>query len=739
MTIIYAYNELFLIYIYLIQATPSRFLDRMIVAWVFYFAILIVISELPMDDILKKILVPIKNTQDIRGIAMPIGLEYLQLVITGPPGAGKSYYINQIGGWPNEGYIDLTRKGWWRDQTLIYRPREVHLGMPFKGTKEPLTVFDKEWLDSSPHPILETTRIRIPPNGERLFQSNWRDRYIFEFLLPDPETIFSRRKARQNQGYFPVDAALTEEMVHAQILAYQEVALYMHRAGMNIYLRKGLEGPPMRIAEKGVAAVPKWAISRKVPRPSLRTLAGWKQLLGFRQSSWFTITNDVLRIKGVNRIAHDGKTFEMLLGDQRLCFHPEIPLGVKRNAMKKNWIINTPHACSTIAPAGFVRIKVGETVIIGRSNKEYDDILHFSPKVAKRHVTITNTRGDLTITPLDENAGVKLVRFDDLDYRERLATTRYKSFQYIRQLYGQPIQMLSPKVAIERIRRVNELMEHEPLRPLTRDGQPGGIIDLQQRAIPVIAGDLHAEVDNLLKILSENCLLGCLRSKSATLVLLGDAIHSENMDEMEDMDSSILMMDLIFTLKLRFPENFFYIRGNHDSFDANISKNGISQGVLMRERLLELRGEEYVQEMEQYYTRLAYIVKSPYFYATHAGPPRSSATLEELIHINDHEALTREVTKNRLQRPNYLGGYNKRDIKKFRKTLEVPKGTPFVVGHTPLDPFGSFWKNVGAIKNHHIIFSAHQHGPAIFQSIKDELIPLSYPAEPLVQLINNLK
>lgn len=692
-----------------------------------------------MEDLLKKILVPIKRTQIIRGIAMPIGLEYLQLVVTGPPGAGKSYYINQIGGWPNEGYIDLTQKGWWRDQTLIYRPREVHLGMPFTGYREALTVFDKEWLAASPPLALDLKRVRIPPSSERFFQTNWRDKYIFEFLLPDPHLIYERRMARQNQGYFPVDAALTVEMVEKQVLAYQEIVLYMHRAGMNVYIRKGLEQKPMRIAEKGVARVPRWAITNKPPRPSLKTLAGWKQLLGLGHSNWFTITNDVQRISGINRIAHDGRTFEMLLGDQRLCFHPEIPLGVKRNAMEKNWIINTPQACSTLEPSGFVRIKVGETVIIGTSNKAFDNILHFSGKVAKRHVTITNTRGDLAITPLDEAVGVKLVRFDDLDYRERLASDRYKSFLFLRQLYGGPIQLLPKDVALERIRKVNELMDHEPQRPLTRDQRPGGIIELDQRSIPVIVGDLHAQVDNLLKILSENCLLGCLRTKSATLILLGDAVHSENLDEMEDMDSSILMMDLIFALKLHFPTNFFYIRGNHDSFENDISKNGISQGVLMHERLIKLRGHAYAEEMQRYYDKLAYIVISPYVYATHAGPPRTNATLEDLIHIGKNESLAREITRTRLQRGTYPGGYNKSDIKRFRKALGVAKATPFVVGHTPLDPFGSVWKNVGTIKNHHIIYSAHQQGPTIFQQIKEELIPLSYPAEPLIQLINGLK
>ena len=36
------------------------------------------------------------------------------------------------------------------------------------------------------------------------------------------------------------------------------------------------------------------------------------------------------------------------------------------------------------------------------------------------------------------------------------------------------------------------------------------------------------------------------------------------------------------------------------------------------------------------------------------------------------------------------------------------------------------------------IYSAHQQGPAILQQIKEELIPLSYPAEPLTQLVNDL-
>jgi hypothetical protein len=79
------------------------------------------------------------------------------------------------------------------------------------------------------------------------------------------------------------------------------------------------------------------------------------------------------------------------------------------------------------------------------------------------------------------------------------------------------------------------------------------------------------------------------------------------------------------------------------------------------------------------------------------------------------------------------------DVKKFRKSLKVSPKTPFFVGHTPMDPFGSYWLNAGAIKNHHVIYSAHDDGPSIFIRIGDNFMPISFPAEPLTEFINDLK
>ena len=696
---------------------------------------------IPVNDPLKKILSPIKELQNIRGVALPIGLEFLQLVITGPPGAGKSYYINQIGGWPNEGYIDLTHNNWWKNQSLVYRPREIHLGLPFAGMADGLTVFDKEYLDCQPRPELELSRIKIPPAGSGLFATNWRDRYIFEFLIPDPEVVFSQRQARQSQGYFPVDDNLSLEMVELQVAIYREVALYMHRAGIHVYIRKGLNQPPMRINEHNATNVPPWAVIARPTRPSLKTLAGWKWLVGLRPTAaWLTLTNEIRRLQGGTRIAHDGKAFDMLLGEFRLRFSPEITLGVSKKAVKKNWLIHLPEDRHATAMNGFARIRVGDTVDIGRANKELDEIFNFPKDVAKRHLTVTNRRGDLVLTPLDEIHGVRLVRRQNFDLRERLPAVRYNTLVKIKKLFGGAIAPLPPPRALELLRSVNTVLENEPYRIQDKDGRPGGLIELPASTPPVIVGDLHAQVDNLLKILSDNCLLDCLDTNAVRLIFLGDAVHSETAGEMENMDSSILMMDLILRLKLQYPANVFYLRGNHDSFDPHLSKGGISQGLLLRNRLQELRGGDYVQEMERFYELLPYVVVSDTYIACHAGPPRTAAGRDDIVNIRDNPELAHDLTTSRLQLANSLtSGYTKNDVKRFRAALGLGKGTRLIVGHTPLDPFGSFWKKAGAIKGHHILYSAHKEGPGVFIVINNKFVPLIYPAEPLTKIINRLR
>lgn len=695
-----------------------------------------------MQNPLKKKLVPIKELQDIRGISLPIGLEFLQLVVTGPPGAGKTYYINQIGGWPNEGYIDLTRKGWWKDQSLIYRPREINLGLPFKGCKEAFTIFDKEWVEASPPLQLELDRIKVPPGKESLFSTNWRGRYIFEFLIPSPEVIYEQRMQRHSEGYFPVDDNLSFATVERQVAEYRQLALYLHRAGISVYIRENLTDKPMRIVEKGDVNLPLWVIQQPNIRPNLRTLAGWKWLLLRKDPNrWLTLTKEPQSIKKESRISHDGQSFEMLLGKQQFLCQPEFPLGATKKYLRhnKHWLISTQDGCSTGVISGFARIKMGETVMIGRANTEYDNIFGLDKSISKRHLNITNLKGDLIITPLGIDNIIEVSRKASQDHREKVEANRYKSLVSINELLEQPAKWVEEEEALYLLKSTLKILQTEAYRPLADDGSPGGLLELPSEPTPIIIGDLHANVNNLLKILSEKCLLECLNRNSVYLVILGDAVHSEISGEMDDMVSSILIMDLIFKLKNLFPKNVFYLRGNHDSFDENISKNGVLQGVLMQEALQKLRGEEYAKLMEQLYDLLPYVAISDSFMACHAAPPLIESKKKDIINIKAHPDLLNHIISKRLKQYNHYKGYSKSDVKRFRKSLGVTKGSAFIVGHTPLDPFGSVWRNVGAIKNHHIIYSAHQDGPAFFARINDQIQPLSYPAEPLTQILLKLQ
>ncbi len=691
-----------------------------------------------MADPFRKKLVPITKLQNVRGVDLPIGLDFIQLVVTGPPGAGKTYYINTIHGWPNEGYLDLTRKGWWKDRSLTYRPREVHLGLPFEGMPQALAVFDQQWLEASPPLKLQLGRFQLPPDGSRFFETNWRKRYIFEFLLPTAEVIFKQRQSRQSEGYFPVDEDLSLEMVKRQLAIYQEVVLYMHRVKMQVYVRESLDKPPMCIVEENDAGIPRWATAQPPPRPSLKTMDGWRRLILRRDPiNWITVTNSWQPITREGRVAHDGHPFELKIGKRRLRFYPELPLGVRKKYLRRNWLVTDPRTFGSRI-CGFTRIRPADTVMIGRANQEYQAIFSFGKDVGKRHVNITNEKGDIIITPLEEDRRVEITSLTDTDRESRVETRRYVAIEEIRSIYGGDIALLSPENALALLKEVNSLLERERYRPLNSEGHPGGLIEIPEEKIPIIVGDLHAQVNNLLKILTENRFLDALEAESACLIILGDAVHSEIPGEMRTMEDSILIMDIILTMKKRFPDNVFYLRGNHDSFASSISKDTVPQGVVMQQQLLDLRGKEYMNEMARYYELLAYVITSKNFVACHAGPSHKKVTRSKLINLHKHPKIRHDLICSRLKRPNYLAGYSKGDVKRFRKGLGLAKSTPFIVGHTPIDPSGSVWRNVADIKGHHIIYSGRPSGPAVFVQLNGQMIPLRYPAEPLIKLIGKI-
>lgn len=434
------------------------------------------------------------------------------------------------------------------------------------------------------------------------------------------------------------------------------------------------------------------------------------------------------------RIPYEGFPMELILGNngKRLRLYPEYPLnGVDHSDSNAppNFLLDDPnHKGTTIG--GFLRLEPDSEIMLGRLDPQQQALFNYPDGVSQRHLRLIHD-GDAVVFEDKTSAGTCISPALNDDKADRIA-----ALKCVQDIYGGPLEPLPPKEAQALIEEVVQLMQQEARRPRDSRGLPGGVVELPPELTPVVIGDLHAQIDNLLVILSHNGFLDALEKGEACLVIIGDAVHSERDGELDQMDDSILMMDLLFRLKLRFPEHFFFIRGNHDSFLEEISKGGIPQGLFWKRALKKARGKEYRKAMQSYYDLLPYVISSPDFCATHAAPPRSKVSKDMLIEINRYPGLRPELLANRMARPNRPGGYTKGDVKRFRKTLGLKPETPFIVGHTPMDLVNTYWLDVGAAKNHHILYSANEAWVGAFTRIGGKMWPLKYRAEPLRDLVN---
>ena len=384
----------------------------------------------------------------------------------------------------------------------------------------------------------------------------------------------------------------------------------------------------------------------------------------------------------------------------------------------------------------FVRVSSGDRLIVGREDEHQQAIFGFPASSAKRLFSVAHEGNALVFKDLGGDPGTKLGPMDDEG--PDLVQGRITRLREVYRIFGGPIQLLSPDQALQDLKRVNDLLEREPLRKTDNRGMPGGVVHLPKKMVPIIIGDLHAQVDNLLTLLTQNRFLEEMSDGRATMVILGDAVHSEVDGCMEDMETSLLIMDLILRLKLWFPQQVFYIRGNHDSFSEEIGKDGIPQGLLWAKALRDIRGKAYKAEMDRFYDLLPFVVLSKNYAACHAAPPRGKVDMEMLVNIRKYPGLIREVTCNRLSRPNRPSGYTKGDVKRFRNALKLGGKAELFVGHTPLTRHDTVWSNVGGIEHHDVVFSGNTPWIGVYTNTNGEMIPLRYRAESLLPVINSM-
>ena len=261
---------------------------------------------------------------------------------------------------------------------------------------------------------------------------------------------------------------------------------------------------------------------------------------------------------------------------------------------------------------------------------------------------------------------------------------------------------------------VRNLLSIDPaLRPLASDGLPGGLVEFPktEKREFIIIGDLHANVRNLQAILKDSDNIEKVRQDKAVLLFLGDAVHSDRSGFTYAMDSSIEIMDIVLGLINEFPRNVLYLLGNHDSFAPELSKLGIQQGLLYREALLNARGKQYVQAMEEFFEALPLFIIHRHFLAVHAGPARGGLTRNELVNVRHFENYVWQLTWNRLNETRStpsMKEYGPEDLDETRRLLGCPKDIPIFVGHNPMWKWGeedSIWIDALGCHDHVILYA----------------------------------
>jgi len=440
------------------------------------------------------------------------------------------------------------------------------------------------------------------------------------------------------------------------------------------------------------------------------------------------------------RVPFEGHPIELAMGKgkQRLHIYPEQSVGDQALTDNLNFILFDPdHFFSEIS--GFLRLTRNDHLIIGREDELQRKMFKYPKSVSKRHLSIIHDGDALLFKGLDRESGTRLSPLKNEAECQRISDRRMANLQEIRKIFGGPIELLSPEEALADLTEINRILEKEPLRPKNSKGMPGGVVKFPKKMIPIILGDLHAQVDNLLTILSHNEFLEMMGDGKAVMVFLGDAVHSEMDGELEEMKSSLLIMDLIFRLKLWFPQQVFYVRGNHDSFSEEIGKGGVPQGLLWANALKSIRGKAYKKAMGRFYELLPYIALSKGYVACHAAPPKSKVSMDMLINVHSYPSLIEELICNRLYRPNRPAGYTKGDVRRFRNALDLEPNSELFVGHTPLTRHDTLWLNVGGIEHHDVVFSGNIPWVGLFTRIDGHMIPLRYHSEPLLPVINELE
>lgn len=95
---------------------------------------------------------------------------------------------------------------------------------------------------ASESPSIDLGRIVIPRPKRFFFQTNWRRKFAFEFVLPASQSLYEQRMLRARRKTHRVDENFDLGLIERQLETLWIAARYLYHHGFVVYIREGIEG-----------------------------------------------------------------------------------------------------------------------------------------------------------------------------------------------------------------------------------------------------------------------------------------------------------------------------------------------------------------------------------------------------------------------------------------------------------------------------------------------------------------
>lgn len=279
-----------------------------------------------------------------------------------------------------------------------------------------------------------------------------------------------------------------------------------------------------------------------------------------------------------------------------------------------------------------------------------------------------------------------------------------------------------------------ELLQNEPetIRPKDKNNRPGGLVELKKDKPVLLIPDLHGKREMLFKILTEQnedgkTNLERFLKNELQIVILGDAVHTEDSDRLTELkiaqneylqgnkQKALELLDkeiadsfgtttMLMKLKELSPDNFHYLRGDHEVqketyFD--VGKRNVHQSSLVKFYFENKYGADFLDKYDKFEESLPLVALGNKFVASHA-PHFKPFTKEEII--NFHASLPPGIQKKSqffkdltVFRLGEDPDYNKNPSENVTKMLQALGGDEQWVYY-----FGHTYDDVGWDKTHHL-------------------------------------